>query len=184
MWEQPRSLSICWAKFRALKDDGKVFSFGHFLLNDTGTIMYALQEVFAFNHATVVMNAPMNWAGPLVAVFLLWQVACVARFNGQICLCLETTDNDTLPRTKNSSLRAKCLLHRSFTPRSAAHACGKTSSYHNGVTICLYAQKILAKSVSLTHWSILKPIVHMPESMMTHVFTRLDIRTRAESVWC
>ena len=74
------------------------FLFWHFLLNGTGTIMYALEEVFAFNHATVVMNAPMNWAGPLVAVFLLWQVTCVARFNGQICLCLETTDNDTLHR--------------------------------------------------------------------------------------
>lgn len=43
------------------------FLFWHFLLNGTGTIMYALQEVFAFNHAAVVMNAPMNWAGPLVA---------------------------------------------------------------------------------------------------------------------
>ena len=82
----------------------------------------------------------LGWSAS--GVFLLWQVACVARFNGQICLCLETTDNDTLPRTENSSLRAKCLLHRSFTPRSAARACGKTSSYHNGVTICLHAQKI------------------------------------------
>ena len=88
-------------KVSSIKRRWEGFLFWHFLLNGTGTIMYGLQEVFAFNHATVVMNAPMNWAGPLVAVFLLGQVACVARFNGQICLCLETTDNDTLPRTES-----------------------------------------------------------------------------------
>ena len=215
------------------------FLFWHFLLNGTGTIMYALEEVFAFNHATVVMNAPMNWAGPLVAVFLLWQVTCVARFNGQICLCLETTDNDTLHRLlcqhKNKlefsvlglsitftkikavmtsvifsviskavialvSLKVWCLQRmeylfgkfrkvRKVSPSPILHpalscsarACGKTSAYDMEWQ---YAQKYLAKYASLTHWSTLEPIFHMPELMMTHAFTRLDIRTRAASVWC
>lgn len=53
-------------KVSSIKRRREGFLFWHFLLNGTGTIMYALKEVFAFNHATVVMNAPMNWAGPLV----------------------------------------------------------------------------------------------------------------------